>query len=268
MWYASDPMWSSVTSELREPVEVGPGDVAAPEEVPSDPVRAALQREMLRLQRTAVVRRTADLPVQAVLAGWKGECAAWRAETQRKARYGAASQTLPPFGWFAGDPAWWPEGLAVDPATIDLRAVPEVVEWVDVSMGDVESLVLSPLPEHEELTDPAVRLGLAVVRDAVMACADRAVGELREEITAGFVKAAGTALAAWYENRGAAPLAVVDEMRVHIEYAAARRHFVGGIAAAIEESTLDWAESKKQPHQALARLTVRMESLARAEDLG
>ena len=135
------------------------------------------------------------------------------------------------------------------------------------ALENVEALTLSPLPELDELADPAVRLGLAVIRDAVMGSASRCVDFLREAVLQGFLAAASESLGMWFENRGAAPMAIVDEMRTHIEYAAARRQFVGLIAPAVEEATASWSHSTRQPLNTLARLTFRMESIVRADDV-
>lgn len=261
-------MWESVLAELDAPapsvLPAREGDEAGGaggREVDLDPIRANLTAELARLQRFAHARQTQDLPVQAVLVGWKGECAAWRAETQRKARFQAAGLSLPALGWFRGLGDWWPSGLARDPVEVDLEAQSEVAAWVDEAVDGVEPLILSPLPEYDELSDPTARLGLAIVRDAVQGVAVRALDELRRALLAGFLVATRTALDAWYENRGAAPLAVLDDMRFHIEYAAARRHYVGVIPVAMEEATTTWAASDRQPQVALMRLIHRMEKV-------
>jgi hypothetical protein len=237
-----------------------------PEEASDDPVQAALEAQLDRLERSASVRRSQDLPIHAVMAGWKGECDAWMAEIQREVRVVGGSLTLPLFGWFADEATgWWSDhGQAVDPTTVDLSQDAAAQEWVAEAMATVEPLTLSELPFPAELTDLSMRTGLATVRDAVHAAAEASLQALRHQVMLGLVEASQAALVAWYENRGAAGLAVVDEIRRHIEYAAARRHFLGRIAPAIEEATRQWAVQPRQPNEVLSRLAPAMESLARA----
>lgn len=223
----------------------------------------ALRDEVSRLHSAGSARRSQDLPVHAVVAGWKGECAAWRAETWRLVREAAGGSTMPPLGWFGEDAGWWDEaGQARNPQDVDLAALRETQAWADGTCESIAIIELSALPEMDELTESAVRLGLAVVRDAVMAASAAAVLELRELMAAGFVSATRAALDAWYENRGAAPLAVLDEMRRHIEYAAARRHYVREIPAAIENAGATWMTSPSQPGRTLEQLSACMVAVA------
>ena len=142
-----------------------------------------------------------------------------------------------------------------------------LIQTTAALQGDHFDRPSSLAAELDELADPAVRLGLAVIRDAVMGSASRCVDFLREAVLQGFLAAASESLGMWFENRGAAPMAIVDEMRTHIEYAAARRQFVGLIAPAVEEATAPWSHSTRQPLNTLARLTFRMGSIVRADDV-